>query len=41
MNVTGSTADLAVGLVGEGRNTIFPVPEHGTVMLAGMFFTTK
>ena len=41
MNVTGSTADLAVELVGEGRNTTFPVPEHGTVMLVGMFFGTK
>jgi hypothetical protein len=41
MNVTGSTADLAVGLVGAGRNTTFPVPEHGTVMLVGIFFGTK
>ena len=41
MNVTGSTADLAVELVGDGRNTTFPVPEHGTVMLVGMFFGTK
>src|SRR5689334_15073486 len=41
INVTGSTADLAVELVGEGRNTTFPVPEHGTVMLVGMFFGTK
>jgi hypothetical protein len=41
MNVTGSPADLAVWLVGEGRNTTFPVPEHGTVMLVGIFFGTK
>ena len=40
-NVTGSTADLAVELVGEGRNTTFPLPEHGTVMLVGMFFGAK
>src|SRR5579871_712907 len=41
MNVTGNTADLAVLLVGPGRNTTFPVPEHGTVMLVGIFFGTK
>jgi hypothetical protein len=41
MNVTGSTADLAVELVGNGRNATFPVPEHGTVMLVGIFFDTK
>jgi len=41
MNVTGGTADLAVELVGDGRNTTFPVPEHGTVMPVGIFFGTK
>jgi len=41
MNVTGSTADLAVVLVGAGRNTTLPVPEHGTVMLVGIGFGTK
>jgi hypothetical protein len=40
-NVTSSTADLAVLLAGDGRDTTFAVPEHGTVMLAGIFFGTK
>ena len=31
-NVTVSTADLAVELVGDGVNTTLAVPEHGTVM---------
>jgi len=40
-NVTGNFADLAVELVGEGAKTTVPVPEHGTVMLVGIFFGTK
>jgi hypothetical protein len=40
-NVTVSTADLAVELVGNGVNRTFAVPEHGTVMPVGIFFGTK
>ena len=40
-NVTGNFADLAVELGGEGAKTTVPVPEHGTVMLTGIFFGTK
>jgi hypothetical protein len=40
-NVTGNFADLAVELGGEGAKTTVPVPEHGTVMLVGIFFGTK
>jgi hypothetical protein len=39
-NVTVSFAVLAVLLVGDGTNSIVPVPEHGTVMLVGMSFFT-
>ncbi len=34
-NVTGSIADRAVLLVGDGTKRAAPLPEQGTVMLAG------
>ncbi len=37
----GQDRGLCRGAGGRGRNTTFPVPEHGTVMLVGMFFGTK
>ncbi len=40
-NVTVSAAGLAVELPGEGVKTTDPAPEHGTVMLVGIFFGTK
>ena len=40
-NVTGNFADLAVELGGEGAKTTVPVPEHGTMMLVGIFLGTK